>query len=613
MTDNSAKISGEDNANHGRTGLARDQARWLGPGRLGIGLLWGLALWWLYRSAELSGIAPARAWPATDPHIYGPLLLVCAFIPVVALASIGRLRARTGAIWLIAATVLLALLGFHDVGRQAAETLRSPPYLSGPMLGFLAVALFIAHHLIAPADAERRLIASFPAYFDQAWKAGVQLALSLGFTGAFWILLHLGAALFRIIGVRFLGDLIGEEWFSLPLTGLVFALAVHLADVRDGLIRGVRTVGLMLLSWLLLVMTVLVAAFLIALPFTGLRGLWETGSATALVLAAAAALIVLINTAYQDGRPDNLPPAVLRIAVRVAAVLITPLILIAFWGLGLRIGQHGLTPDRIIALACALVGAAYAVGYGLAALGPLFRRGSAWMKALETTNIATAVIEVIVILALFSPFADPARLSVNDQVKRLERGAVAAEDFDYDFLRFNSGRAGQSELARLAASSDPVVAREARRTERRSAPELRPQEESHDMTPVVEVWPTGSTLPHGFIEAVPRSDARHMCDASADCLATVLDLNGDGTPEILLATAYAIELYARASDGVWRNNGSYRPLNCYAEPKVDDPRDAMRAGILRQVNPQWPDLSFGNTPAQLNDSLRCRRVEDAAR
>ena len=120
----------------------------------------------------------------------------------------------------------------------------------------------------------------------------------------------------------------GEEWFSIPVTCLVFAVAVQLTDVRGGLIRGVRTVALMLLSWLLLVITVLVAGFLAALPFTGLDGLWKTGSATALVLSAAAALIVLINTAYQDGREDNLPPAALRLAVRVASVLLTPLILI---------------------------------------------------------------------------------------------------------------------------------------------------------------------------------------------------------------------------------------------------------------------------------------------
>ncbi|MBL7372883.1 DUF4153 domain-containing protein, partial [Escherichia coli] len=93
--------------------------------------------------------------------------------------------------------------------------------------------------------------------------------------------------------------------------------AVQLTDVRDGLIRGVRTVALMLLSWLLLVITVLTAGFLAALPFTGLEPLWATRSATAMILAAAAALIILINTAYQDGEADNLPPRVLRIATRV--------------------------------------------------------------------------------------------------------------------------------------------------------------------------------------------------------------------------------------------------------------------------------------------------------
>src|SRR5690606_31178461 len=123
---------------------------------------------------------------------------------------------------------------------------------------------------------------------------------------------------------------------------------------------------------------------------------WKTGSATALVLSAAAALIILINTAYQDGREDNLPPVVLRVAVRVAAVLLTPLILIAIWGLSLRIGQHGLTPDRIIASACALVGVVYAAGYGWAALCPFWKK-TAWMKPLERTNVAAAVLTVAVI------------------------------------------------------------------------------------------------------------------------------------------------------------------------------------------------------------------------
>ena len=594
----------------GRAGLGHDAAgRNVAVARLLIGLVQGVLLWALYRAKGDTGLR--EVWPATEPMLFAALVLIAAYLPVVLLAGVGRLRLRTLAVWGGVAGILLALLAVYDVDR--ASSLNELPFGSLVIVPFSAVALFIMHHLIVPADRERRWIAPYHAYFDTAWMAGVQLVLSIGFTGAFWLLLFLGAALFNVIGLKFVGDLITEPWFAFPLTGLAFATAVHLTDVRDGLIRGVRTVALMLLSWLLLVLTVLVAGFLAALPFTGLDGLWETGSATALVLSAAAMLIVLINTAYQDGRPDNVPPVVLRIAVRVASVLLTPLIVIAIWGLSLRIGQHGLTPDRIIACACALVGAAYAVGYGAAAVIPFARRGSPWMGALEPTNIAVAVLSVLVILALFSPLADPARLSVADQVRRLESGRIAPDRFDYSFLKFGSGKAGQRGLAKLETSIDPEISRRTRMVQTQSdpMPTLLPEED--DVMPVVQSWPAGSSLPTGFLVRVSATDARHICVADAGCLATAIDLNEDGVTEVLLANSYSVELFVLDPDGSWKSQGSYRPLNCFHESKVEDPRKAMRAGLLHPAKPQWPDLSFGETPAQLNDTFRCRKEDGPPR
>lgn len=621
MTD-ATEATGRDSL--GRTGSP--QLVWV---RLAIGLAQGAALWWLYQSVEAlgwlcddarPGACPTIKWPATVPELFGPLSMILVMVPVVMLAGAGRMRPLTLALWVLAATAFLALLGWHGVAAQSITEYGlggRPPFLPWPMPLFAATALFIGHHLILPADMERRWIAAFPTYFDTAWKAGVQLALSIGFTGAFWLLLFLGAALFKVIGLDFLGDLIGKDWFSIPVTTVVFATAVHLTDVRDGLIRGVRSVVLMLLSWLLLLMTVLAAGFLAALPFTGLQGLWETGSATALVLSAAAALIILINTAYQDGRADNLPPAVLRAAVRVASVLLTPLVIIAFWGLTLRIGQHGLTPDRIIAVACALIGAAYAAGYGWAALSPFWRNGAGWMQPLERTNVWTAVLEVAVILALFSPIADPARLSVADQMARLENGAVKADEFDYRFLRFQSGKAGEAALQRLTRSSDPVIARSARNVmaveNRWDDMDVGSPNRTPDQTPLIAAWPDRSALPVGFIIPVTRSDPRHACRAAGDCVATQMDLNGDGQTEVLLANEYTVELFVRRPDDAWESQGTYRPLECHHEARVSDPRQAMKSGALRPVAAPWPDLSFGGAPSQLNDSLRCRRLADAAR
>lgn len=585
----------------GRDSLGRAASPLLFPTRLAIGTVQGLALWWLYRSISALGwicdndpaLCPKVTWPGTVPELFAPLLLIFFFVSVLLQAGVGRMRPRTLALWAIAATAVLCLLGWHDVARQSAETLINPPFFTPPLFLFSAAALFIGHHLILPADLERRWIAEFPTYFDTAWKAGVQLGLSIGFTGAFWLLLLLGALLFQVIGLTFLYDLLSKEWFWIPVTCLVFAVAVHLTDVRDGLIRGVRTVVLMLLSWLLLVMTVLVAGFLVALPFTGLDGLWDTGSATALVLSAAAALIILINTAYQDGRPDNLPPAVLRIAVRVAAVLITPLIILAFWGLALRIGQHGLTPDRIIALACAVVGLSYAFGYGVAALRPFWRRGSAWMAPLERANVWTAILAVALILALFSPLADPTRLSVNDQVARLERGAVTVEEFDFRFLRFESGKAGLEALARLSRSSNADVARRAKEA---AAAKERYDDAvtgAKDRTPVYSIWPVGAALPQRFVAPVGSADSRYECTADEECVARPVDLNDDGAPEVLIANRYAIRLWTRRSDGSWVEAGSYRNQRCGDDVRPNDHRTLLRSPGLSPLAPQFPDLDLG--------------------
>ena len=576
-----------------QTGRAHlDSRKGLAFIRLAIGLAQGTALYLLYRAADPGGAAKA-VWPATQPELFAPLLLVALFLPVMLLAAVGRLRLRTLTIWTLGAAAGLALLAWHDVASRNLLAHEGAPFIRPVVFPFAAAALFIAHHLIVPADRARRWIADFAEYFDTAWKAGVQLALSIGFTGAFWLLLFLGSALFMVIGLDFLSDLLAEEWFSIPLTCLAFALAVQLTDVRDGLIRGVRTVALVLLSWLLLVITVLVAGFLAALPFTGLTGLWETGSATALVLASAAALIILINTAYQDGRDDNLPPLALRIAARVAAVLLVPLIGIAFWGLALRIGQHGLTPDRIVAAACAVVGAVYAGGYAFAALAPFWRR-QPWMQPLERTNVVAAVLSVGLIVALFSPLLDPARLSVADQTARLQRGAVKADAFDYAFLRFESGRAGEAALARLAASPNPEIARRAKDAQR--------AENSYDLrrdtdpripprATVIATWPATTPLPADFVKPVVAGDPRYGCNRATDCLATFIDLNGDGRTEILLADNWRFHLFAE-TDGVWKPVGAFVNDLCPGHGGAD-PREMIRTGQLRPTPPTWPSLSLG--------------------
>jgi len=437
--------------------------RSFGITRAAIGLAQGIVLYFLDAAFE------AKTWPATDALVFAPLVLVSVFVPTVAVAAIGNLRPRNFAIWTVAATVILAGLGAYDILRdpggavdifQALLNGTRPRGVPSITLWLIVpVGLFIAQALIVSGDADRKFMAGYGRYFDIAWKHGVQIVLAALFLGAFWLLLWLGAAIFKLINIDVLAELIAKRWFALPASTFVIACAILITDVQAGIVRGVRTLTLTLLSWLMPLMAAMTVAFLAALVFTGLEPLLSTRRATAVLLFAGAALVLLLNAAYQDGPGEQQVARILRYAGTATAVALTPLVAIAAYAVALRVEQYGWTPERVVAVACVVFAACYALGYLLAAL-----KSPQWLKWIEPTNILAAFVVLAVMLALLSPMADPARIAVADQVARLESGRISPEKFDYQFLRFRSGRYGVEALARLRAKQDgPDAARIAER------------------------------------------------------------------------------------------------------------------------------------------------------
>lgn len=535
--------------------------------RLAIGLAQGILLFLLHRADD------TKAWPATQPLLFGPLLVCALMVPLIPLAGLSAMRRAPLIGWSLIATVAAAILAIHAAWTGAAPDRIGAGALSPPVFPAVAALLFIAHHLIQPAEAARKPVAPYADYFDLAWMHGVQLALSLAFTAVFWLLLFLGGALFKLIGIDAIQKLIGEAAFAMPATCVMFAAAVQLTDVRAGLVRGVRTVALTLLAWLLPLMTLIAAGFLASLPFTGLAPLWKTKAATALLLSAAAHLIVLINAAYQDGTEPG--PVVLRWAARIAGALLIPIAVLAGYALHLRIDQYGLTPERVFAAAFVLVAAGYALGYAIAAVRP-----GAWLKGLEPTNLAMAMVAVLLLIGLFTPIADPARLSVNSQVKRLETGKVSAAKFDFQFLRFDSGRYGRDALNRLKAGRNAEVAKRAREAaamkEKTYAPAQRGPNFG-DMT----VYPAGKTLPASFrAQDWTANGSDSACTfAGMQCSALVLDVDGDGIDEVLLASGGSFDIF-KSTDHGWRRIAQ-ASSSC---PSVDIDA-ALKAGTVKMDAP----------------------------
>lgn len=567
----------------------------IGALRLVVGLAQGIYLYLLLDAAQ------NHSWPSTQALLFTPLVLMGLFKPAVVVSALGYLSRRQLQLWAATIALLVAALGVYGVwrmGAPAAAMLQADSALPwAPLAAILVPWTFIAHSLVMAGAQDRRRIATYPRYFEVAWKLIVQLAFSAVFVGALWLILLLGSQLFLLLRLSFLFELLHKPWFALPVTATAWTCAMHITDVRPAIVRGIRNLLLTLLSWILPVMTLLVGAFLLTLPFTGLAPLWATRHAAAELLAAAGAFVVLINAAWQDGSSTVAEaPLAIRLSARIAALLLVPVTAIAGYALALRVGAYGWTSDRVIAAACVLVAACYSIGYASAALR------DRTLAAIARVNITTALVVLATVLALLSPLADPVRLAVNSQVARLEAGKVTADQFDFAWLRFSGQRYGEEALARLdAGASGPNAAllrqkiAEARKLKYRTFAPPEPAAPV-DLAANVRVWPKGARLPDNFLHENWRDTARVpgypscLKEAGEQCDAVMLDLTGDGKVEILLVGEKPFSgggVFGEDDQGHWSLLGTI-PM----ELAGCSLHEALQAGNLQVLAPTLNDVEI---------------------
>jgi hypothetical protein len=284
-------------------------------------------------------------------------------------------------------------------------------------------------------------------------------------------------------------------------------------------------------------------------------------STTGTMIAACAALVILINATYQGGDHAGFPPFALKWAVRVAAIALVPLAVVAIYGLALRIGQYGLSVERIQAMACLVVGTCYAAGYAWAAVS----RGR-WMARLELTNWVAAHIAVVVLIAIFSPAVDPARMSVASQIGRLQAGTTPVSTFDFAYLRFKTGHWGEVALKRLADdAAHPEIAARARAELARKSPwedlVLTPAQR----TAMLKV--IGDPLPPSFLSQAwpkardPVSDCPRPGNPIMACFAMAMDVDGTPGAEVIVFLPFGATVYG-LTDSRWRQVGSLHSIDC---------------------------------------------------
>lgn len=495
--------------------------------RLAIGLVFGLGMAWLTPDK-----GDVKDWHQVGFYVLG----LGAFVLWSATATLSRLS------WVGWGAIALGIIGY--ISHHAVFTQTDTTMGAGNNFWLILPFLFIINELVIAADVARKPIAPYETYFEQAWKRGVQLALSLVFTGLFWAILLLGAWLLKIIGFSWLGDLLEKDYISMPLTGMAIATAVHLGDVQPKLLNSVRALVLGVLSWLLPVITLMGLIFAVSLAFSGLAPLWKTKAATASLLATCVGLVLLINAAYQQGNEDRSVPVFMRWSARIACVLVLFFAVLAAYSLSIRIAQYGLTPERIMALVGVIVACAYGLAYGFSALWPKGR----WLAKLEPANVGLAYFKVAVFFALLTPIADPRKIAVDDQISRLTSGKTKAEKFDWALLRYETGVYGINGLKSLikhpqwgAKALEVQKWSDENRWDHRIESETKVALKKPDAKRFIKIATETKTLPESFVmQGFDSQDHEsNFCllvdnAAKSQCFWTLKDINHDNQDELLI-------------------------------------------------------------------------------
>jgi hypothetical protein len=530
-----------------------------------------------------------KTWPWTDPSWLLALYAIAVLVPVTLEILFTRLRhwlpwALSGVIALLA--IGLALYTHQVAGGGGVDSLH------GASVCALYAALFIAWFIALPfvqTYARRGRWASYPDLFEFSWQNVLLLAEAALFTGVFWLLLGLWAALFKVVQITFFLELFSKPAFYYPVTAIVFGYAIYLIEANEKIVLTMRRHLLGVFSWLLPLVALIAMMFMVVLPFTGLKPLWDTGHASMLMLWLQVSLIVFLNSAYQDGQAEPRYPQWLKWVLRGAVLTLPIYAALCAYSLGLRVEQHGWTVSRVWGAIAVAIAGLYGIGYAAAAL-----RRSPWMALVARVNIGIAVVVAVLLLLAVSPVLDPKRLSADSQAARIRSGTVIPAKFDYDYLRFSLERYGNSVLAELAKDPNKQIATLASASLAKDA-RYEPARSVEPIASRIELHPEGTVLDPAFVqyleaEAKTNQPALPICLTRSieRCFMVALDLDGDGSPEIMALNTYPTAVYSKVG-GNWTKVGVLTGAN----PSRKQLETLVRESQFKAAPHPWSDVSIG--------------------
>ncbi|MEL7689108.1 DUF4153 domain-containing protein [Citromicrobium bathyomarinum] len=496
---------------------------WLSAGWLGLA---GLAIHFLIDGANDSG----------------PRMAAAAFIAFAAGAlvfTLERGRLLAPAIFSLVTGLVVGGLTWRAVG--AGNDIADGGYAvaAGLFACLLAVPLFQADFL------HRRMRTDYKDIHYFVWTDAITGAGAIAFMGLSWLLIWLVASLLDLVGIP-LRDLIQKDWFAALFIGLT--LGAGLGTLRNQLkiIGTLQSVVLLVLSILALPLAVAIAVFLGAVVVSGPSVLWNaTDSATPVLLSIAIGAYVLANAVLRDRDADMVGGAVLKWSGYALALGILPLTVFAAISTGVRIDQHGLSPERLWALCSLIVAVAFGLAYFVDAL--VGARGS-WRDRLRASNLRLGLATALFALFLALPILNFGAISTRDQLARLQSGAISAEEFDFSALKWDFGAPGRRALDRLAKSKDEPIANGARQAQLQEMRPYRWAGERQAPETLSITWQGGDDALRSSVEEYLIAN-RAYCGGDTTCTAIIAGELPDGSRLVVVSDGGSAQFYGADREG----------------------------------------------------------------
>ncbi|WP_158970679.1 DUF4153 domain-containing protein [Paraglaciecola sp. L3A3] len=490
-----------------------------------IALLQGLTLTYLYKSVEY------ELWPGTDLTWLVALVTFVISFPSLFLLIASKHDYQSIIKYLLPFSLFISLLGAYTGQQNTAF-----PDISSSLFVFTFATLIACFKAIMYI----KLLVNkegidYQSLFAASWRNAIIFALTLLFMAVFFGILHLGAALFDLLGIKFFTRLLREEWFWVPALTLASAFAIHIFRKIAYLADNISTILQTLMTFLLPLLIFVSLGFLLTLPFTGLDNLWQTKSGSFLLLWLIALTLFFVNAIYLKGNNNKPYHFIVHRFILVGVAILPVYSAISVYGILTRVGQYGFTPDRLWALSIWFLLSCFVLGYFIG----IVRLRDNWLIIQSKVNVIMGLVVMAFVLLVNSPVLNFKAISSHSQMARYYDGDILLKDLEIYFFSRKLGKPGYLAMQQLKteiAHSNPEIAVVIDKKYSYIEEQMKRKKVKYDDAPepTVEIiyWPNKDSFDAELMAYL--SDSKNHSNRWTNIEYRLsIDLDQDGQPEML--------------------------------------------------------------------------------